>query len=424
MRHCVFLFAFFLLLGKNAFPQQLKAGPMLGKVGQTSAWLWAWADAGDELEVHVGEKRFRSQADAEGFFRLEIAGLMPDKQYTYRLKLNGTALGESYTFHTFPDSAVFDFDMALGSCAYITDSSVGEIEAPGKIPFGAQYQMFDTIANRRPDVMFWLGDNIYLRDGEWNTREGVLYRYLHARQHPGYARLLATGSHIAIWDDHDYGPNDSDRLYQGKDMTRDVFLKQWLNPEPASDSGIYTTWRMGDVELFLLDDRSFRPRNAKGSMFGEAQQRWLIERLKASTATFKIVASGSQLLSTQSLGEAYWARSQQYLKDFLDSLAVHRIEGLFFVSGDVHVTEISRYDLAGGYALYDFTFSPLTSLPNPIPVKNYRRVKKSYFRKRNFGWISFRGQGINRHMVIKALNRKGKTLWEHRVYAAELVYDD
>ena len=203
-------------------------------------------------------------------------------------------------------------------------------------------------------------------------------------------------------------------------MTRDVFLKQWLNPEPATEDGIYTTWRMGDVELFLLDDRSFRPRYGGGNMFGEEQQHWLVEKLKASDANFKIVATGSQLLSTQKLGEAYWERYEENLKAFLDTLSAHQVPGLFFVSGDVHVTEISRYDLEGGYPLYDFTFSPLTSLPNPVPVKNFRRIKKSYFKRRNFGWMSFRGVGESRRMIVKAVDRKGKTLWEHVIYASDL----
>lgn len=400
--------------------QSLKAGPMLGQITASSATLWAWGNSGDSLTVEIAGKRVSGKADKDGLFRIFLSTLQSDHEYYYSLALNSSQLPGQYFFRTFPDTAVFDFDMALGSCAYMTDSTVADIVAPGGIPFGDHYEIFDTIANRRPDLMFWLGDNMYLRDREWNERERVLYRYLHSRQNPSYAHLLATGSHLAIWDDHDYGPNDSNRQWQGKAMTREVFLKQWLNPAPASDSGINTTWRMGDVELFLLDDRSFRPKDGDGNMFGNEQQAWLLTALKRSNATFKIVATGSQLLSTQKLGEAYWERHEENLKVFLDSISALRIPGIMFVSGDVHVTEISRYDLEGGYPLYDFTFSPLTSLPNPVPVKNYRRIRKSYYRKRNFGWMSFRGEGDQRRMVVSAVNRKGKTIWEHVIYAKAL----
>lgn len=416
----ILLLALGFFVANSTLAQSLKAGPMLGKLTHESVWLWAWGEAGDELEVILEEQRFRTEADEEGFFSVKLSPLESNAQFSYRLRLNDKDLEGVWHFRTFPDSAVFDFDMALGSCAYITDTAVNEIGAVGSIPFGKHYQIFDTIANRKPDVMFWLGDNVYLRDGEWNSREGVLYRYAHSRQNPCYAHLLATGSHLAIWDDHDYGPNDSDEEYKGKAMTRDIFLKQWLNPEPATEDGIYSTWRMGDVEIFLLDDRSFRPRYRDGSMFGAEQQAWLIEQLKASDANFKIVATGSQLLSTQKLGEAYWEKSQENLLSFLDTLSAHKISGLFFVSGDVHVTEISRFDLEGGYPLYDFTFSPMTSLPNPVPVNNFRRVKKSYFKRRNFGWMSFRGTGASRRMEVKAVDRKGKTLWEHVIYASDL----
>ncbi|MFK7969187.1 MAG: alkaline phosphatase [Bacteroidia bacterium] len=417
MRHAFLIIS---LIGAYALQAQgLKAGPMLGLLTDSSASVWAWSNPGSQAQLVLDEKTVEAKADKEGFLRFDLHALLPDHTYSYQIRQQGVALTDLHTFRTFPRKQVFEFDMALGSCAYIMDSTVADFE-PAGVPFGAHYEIFDTIANRKPDVMFWLGDNVYLRDGEWNSRERTLYRYQHARQHPSYAHLLATGSHLAIWDDHDYGPNDSDLLWEGKDMTRDVFLKQWLNPRPASDSGIQTHWKISDVEIFLLDDRSFRPRYGDGSMFGPEQQSWLLQKLKNSTATFKIVATGSQLLSTQKLGEAYWERREMALKTFLDSLSSLKIPGILFVSGDVHVTEISRHDLEGLYPLYDFTFSPLTSLPNPVPVKNYRRVRKSYRRKRNFGWMAFRGTGDERRMVVGAYNRKGKTLWEHVIYAKAL----
>ena len=161
--HCL-LFVFAAFWANISSAQNLKAGPMLGKLTHNEVWLWAWGADGDSLEVLLDETNFSGQADAEGFFRIALSPLRPNTTYSYSLRLNRKDLPGEYQFRTFPDSSQFDFDMALGSCAYIMDSSVREIEGPGNIPFGKHYQVFDTIANRQPDVMFWLGDNIYLRD--------------------------------------------------------------------------------------------------------------------------------------------------------------------------------------------------------------------------------------------------------------------
>ena len=50
--------------------------------------------------------------------------------------------------------------VAFGSCAYTNDP---EYEAPKKKPYGGGYEIYETIRKAKPDMMLWLGDNIYLR---------------------------------------------------------------------------------------------------------------------------------------------------------------------------------------------------------------------------------------------------------------------
>ena len=61
--------------------------------------------------------------------------------------------------------------------------------------------------------------------------------------------LLASASNYAIWDDHDFGPNDSDGSYTGKELTLEAFRMFWGNPGygvPGVE-GITTTFVWGDV---------------------------------------------------------------------------------------------------------------------------------------------------------------------------------
>ena len=67
------------------------------------------------------------------------------------------------------------------------------------------------------------------------------------------------------------------------------------------------TWN--DVDVFLLDNRHFRSPNERKSgertILGKIQLEWLKDALASSTAPFKIVAMGGQLLSDARKYEMY-----------------------------------------------------------------------------------------------------------------------
>src|SRR5207302_11210079 len=186
----------------------------------------------------------------------------PGTHYAYELLVNGTvaALGRPLRFETPPlwrwHTDPPDFTVALGSCAYINDAPCDR-SGP---PYGGEYEIFDAIAGTSPDLMLWIGDNVYLRECDWTSRTGILRRYTHSRHLPELQRLLGATNHVAIWDDHDYGPNDSDRGFVLKDASLEAFRLFWDNPSYgiSGQSGITTTFEWGDVQLFLLDDRYFR----------------------------------------------------------------------------------------------------------------------------------------------------------------------
>jgi alkaline phosphatase D len=67
--------------------------------------------------------------------------------------------------------------------------------------------------------MVWMGDNIYLREADWSAESSIFRRYTHTRSHPLLQKLLGSTHHYATWDDHDYGPNNSDRSLWNKKIT-------------------------------------------------------------------------------------------------------------------------------------------------------------------------------------------------------------
>ena len=118
------------------------------------------------------------------------------------------------------------FRIALGSCAYVNEP---EYDRPGNA-YGGGLEIFTSIVRTKPDAMLWLGDNVYLREVDWYTRTGILARYTHSRSIPELQPLLASTHHYATWDDHDFGPNNSDRSWIHKDVSLDAFKLFWGNP--------------------------------------------------------------------------------------------------------------------------------------------------------------------------------------------------
>ena len=224
--------------------------------------------------------------------------------------------------------------MAIGSCAYFNLDEQDH--------YGGGYEIFEQIRQQSPDLMLWLGDNLYLGPEDWSSAEGIYRRYSAQRAHPSLQPLLASVHHYAIWDDHDYGPNDANRSYPLKGVSLDAFQRFWANPNYGLPDlpGIFGTFSWSDVDFFLLDDRTYRaPGNAPDSvdkpLLGRGQVQWLLDALAASRATFKVVAVGSQVLNPFDRFEGY-AQHAKERDSLLKGIKDYGIEGVIFLSGDRH----------------------------------------------------------------------------------------
>jgi len=276
--------------------------------------------------------------------------------------------------------------------------------------------------------MLWLGDNVYFRETDWDSRSGMIARYTHDRALPQLQRFLATVHHYAIWDDHDYGPNDSDRSFLHKHTARQVFTLFWCNPTVGIDGtqGITTAFSWGDVDFFLLDNRFWRTPNRLSSgqrtLLGPEQFQWLREALLSSRASFKIIAIGGQVLNPLPVFETYARCAPEEREELLQFLDSTRIPGVIFLSGDRHFTELSRLERKGLYPLYELTTSPLTASPfrNADREPNPLRIPETLVTERNFALLEFTGPASDRELVIRVYNAGGALLWEHRLHASEL----
>jgi alkaline phosphatase D len=205
--------------------------------------------------------------------------------------------------------------------------------------------------------MLFIGDNHY---GNASELGDLRQFYRHAHTRPLRADLMSRTATIATWDDHDYVGNNTDGTAPGKDIALRVFQEYWANGSYGADgvAGVFSVQHMADVDIFLLDDRYWR--GLDDSILGDAQEAWLMDALGASTATFKVLASGSQWTpdgSSDSWGAypAAWDRFRQSLVD-------GGVEGVVLLSGDIHSSELRLLDGGpGGYDLPELTSSPLAT---------------------------------------------------------------
>jgi len=194
----------------------------------------------------------------------------------------------------------------------------------------------------------------------------------------------------------------------------------WPNPTcgvPGVE-GITTMFTYADIDFYLLDDRTYRvPPNNRTStpaMLGTAQLDWLIRALRASSAPFKLVAVGSQVLNSAEAFENY-ANFSNERGELLRRIEEEGITGVVFLTGDRHFTELSQLTLKDGRTLYDLTVSPLTSGVYTPKEVNTLRVPGTLVDQRNFGRISFTGPKNARVMTLRIHDAQGTLLWERAI---------
>lgn len=422
----------------------LRSGPLVGYAEMTETAVWLQTRQAADAQIRYWKrnepknvkfsKSVKTNEESDFIARFKISGLDFGTRYDYAVYLNGARVRFDFqpTFQTQPHwrwrTEPPDFKFAVGSCAYINDPP---FDRPGT-PYGSNYEIFNSIAAKKPDFMIWTGDNIYYREPDWLNESGMRYRYAQNRELPELRQLLATTQNYAIWDDHDYGANDSDRTYRLREASLRIFKDYWANAtygEPETP-GVFGRFEWEDVEFFLLDDRYYRspdemPNSPDKVMFGDRQMRWLTESLRSSNAAFKIIVGGNQMLNQLSPVESFKMFPAEHRR-LLDFIRDARIEGVLFLSGDRHYTELIRLKDAGTYPLYDFTSSPLTAgndVPRAVEENNPDRVPGTLvLGEKSFGMIEVAGTTKERKLILRAFGSTGKELWKHEIPAAELKF--
>ncbi|MFV0443249.1 MAG: alkaline phosphatase D family protein, partial [Planctomycetaceae bacterium] len=260
--------------------------------------------------------------------------------------------------------------------------------------------MYRTMAALEPDFLVHCGDNIYadnpfpesilLDDGShWRnivTPETAKvaetldefranYRYNFLDEH--FRRFHARTPIVALWDDHETLNNwypgeqlvDDDRyLTQSAALLASRARTAFFEYLPIRESAtrprrIERALRYGPhLDLFCLDLRSYRGPNTgrrpdgsqDWSLLGQRQLNWLRRRLKASTATWKVICSdmpiglvvsdGVDGVEAVGIGDGPPTGRELEIAALLRFLKNQRIRNTVWLTGDVHYAASHHYD--------------------------------------------------------------------------------
>eukprot|EP01033_Poteriospumella_lacustris_P004291 gene4291-3064_t len=315
------------------------------------------------------------------------------------------------------------------------------------------------IGSLHPDLFLWMGDAVYTKGYSFPALPTAFQQLL---SDGNYTSFAAQTTIDGVWDDHDYGVNDGgvhvvDKAQRAQEYMR--FLQQSNPPSPSStadvdaataqdfswmdttgEHGLYhsRTVQMGpaSVKFLFLDTRSFRDdhfvpslgqvkfplsaiiasafrgaysvlgfgRQYAGDVLGTTQWAWLENELAQSTADVHFVVSSIQVLTSNPVVES-WGHFPIAKRKLMDLLAKYDPPQLHFLSGDVHLAEVSQatvHRTDGSVSRWqEITSSGMTHTCQDNPINKvlcpamlylfhqHRSTVDAFYTHRNFGTIEY-----------------------------------
>jgi len=345
-------------------------GPLLGHVDSEKAIVWFRAAASGRARLQVKEANGR---DA----KVEESEANPENDLCVTWTIGGLSAAQEYVAAVLPSEATAE---GTPPPCLIRTPADDDVPARVSLAFGScasstkHFEVWDRIGKEGADGIVLLGDTPYIDRTDLASNRKAHRDFLSI---PNLAELLRTRPLWASWDDHDFGGNDSDGNIPNKQLIRKAFCEYRALPSYGDgEHGIYTSFRRGPVEVFLIDPRYFSQTepstvdSSKKTCLGKAQWEWLLSALERSTAAFKVLATGLIWDDKKNSEKDDWETYAHEREALYDFIAEKKITGVLLIGGDIHVSRHLKYPLKDrlGYDLHQCVVSPLHE--RTIPALN------------------------------------------------------
>lgn len=291
---------------------------------------------------------------------LGMGGLTQNIQYYYALEVNGSIdLSLTGKFRTFPAGSA-SFTFALGACAWT----------------GSNASTFNTIRQLAPLFFFHLGDFDY-EDIAVNDRAVYRQTFEAVLSSPSQSQLYRNVPIAYMWDDHDFGPNNSDSTAPGRTaarLTYQEYVPHYPLEAGTGDVPIYQRFDIGRVRFLVCDSRSARsPWRAvddpQKTMLGASQKAWFKDQLIRGRDSAALIVWVNTLPWIGVTGDDGWYVYTNERRELANFIRDNQIYNLCQISGDAHMVAIddgtnSDYATGGGACFPVFQAAPLDRTPS------------------------------------------------------------
>jgi alkaline phosphatase D len=305
----------------------------------------------------------------------------------------------------------------------------------------APQTVLNHIVKQDINAFVYIGDNLYIDTYKAEDFQKAYEFWLTNRVE--FQNLRASVPLIATWDDHDYGCCDEDKDYPLKKEAQKFFLDFFEEPllsNRRTQEGIYTQYTIGPkgkkMQIIVLDTRYFLndkrrnngcgkndycawagPADVDKTMLGTAQWQWL-KKVLLEPADLRMVVSSVQFSSSYH-GFEGWSLFPYERKRMLELIKETKAENVFFVSGDMHYSEVSKLENEPDlYPIYDFTASGINQIWPP--ELNANRVENKAYGDKNVGLLDI--DWNNQKLKFSAIDALNRVQFAHTVAFDELKF--
>jgi phosphodiesterase/alkaline phosphatase D-like protein len=305
----------------------------------------------EDLRRVVATRVVPTGRGVNGTVRKRVGGLEPHTEYFYAWESGNdvSPVGRARTLP--PPDSTQPLNISFSSCQHYS--------------FG-WFSPHAHAATQDLDLSIFLGDYIYAEGrapvaGEprfdrqdANDLRSYRRKYRLYRADPGLRELHRVHAGVHIWDDHEVENNYTDHKPSPAALQRVAGYRaafEWLprNVYPTDRHRIYKRMSLGrTADLFLLDERQYRTVDELDRpvrLLGEAQSQWLINSLRASRATWKIIAN-QVVVAPMDYGSGpridNWGGYDESRRRLLTEIEAAGIQNVIFITGDAHVFMVNR----------------------------------------------------------------------------------
>lgn len=298
---------------------------------------------------------------------LQSTSILPNTRYYVRavkpfgqgLISNNNVVG---TFKTIPTTTAQSFKFGFGSCSR---SCPPDCDIDNVFNTASNALLYDNIRtkaeNNELDFFVHLGDMHY-RDITINDEKFFQEAYDTVFKTPRQRDCWSKLPMYYMWDDHDYGPNDTDKNNPARNAAIAAYRRRVPSPtlarSGATDAPYYSFVR-GRVRFIFTDIRSERePKgtypstNASMQVFSSDQKTWFQNEMLAAKAANQIIvwANTKPWISSIQNGKDDWGGYHYARMEIVNFINANELaDRIVIVSGDMHALAYDNGTSANNY---------------------------------------------------------------------------